>query len=1044
MMRALIAYFTRHPTAANLLMIGILAGGVMSLGRLRRETFPDFWPREAQVIVPYPGAASQDVEEGVLQRIEDAIDAVRFVKEVRGDARDNIGVVTIEMMEGGDWSSFKDEIDTAIAAIDNFPDRTEEPIVEELHTTDPVLNVIVAGEMSAADLKSYAEELKSRLRQVPGISLIKIQGFSERQLRVELSKPALLRHHLSVSEVAAAMARQGVDLPAGVIETHGEDLLLRFDERRETPEKLAELVILADRRGGEIRLGDLGVVVDDFRLAEEQIVLYPRQSDRGRRAAILQMEKTKTQDTLDVADAIKRALERERAERPEVDLIVTADVSRLVADRLALLIKNGLQGMLLVFAVMWLFFNARFSFWVVVSLPVSFLGAFIFLPPLDITINMLSMVALLLGIGILMDDGIVIAENIASHGERGGDRYQAAIEGVDRVRSGVISSFLTTAVVLGPLAFLAGNIGRVLEVVPVVLLLVLSVSLVEAFLILPHHLAHSLRPQRQPRRFRRVIDERLEWLRGRVLRRVVERLIHWRYAWVGTVVAFFLMTLALPISGRLAFQALPELDGNSIAARVLMPQGTPLNRTEQVVETLVAALRKVDQRYTPEQPNRQPLVEAVFARFNENVDAFESGPHVVTVEVDLLEAETRTTRVDDVLAAWRRQTGEIADAVAISFVEPMRGPAGRNIEIRARGSELETLRQVNAEMQAWLSRFRGVENLTSDLRRGKREFQIRFRPGALGLGLEGASMANQLRAAFQGQRAIEIQVGREAYELEARFDAESQVSLVDLERFHFTLPDGNQTPLSAVATIQETQGWSRIARIDGLRTATLRGDVDTRIGNTAAILDAFQQRLLPELKKRFPGVTIELKGEVAETEVTQQSLRRGLAIGVIGVFILLSYQFRTYTEPLIVITAVPMALFGVIWGHVLMGYPLTLPSIIGFASLAGIVVNDSILVVIFLKQSRRAGMPTAEAAQQASYDRFRAILITSLTTIVGLIPLTLETSLQAQLLIPLAISIVFGLLSSTFLVLLVIPCLYMILDDLGWVEQLSAEDEGVK
>ena len=1036
-MQALVSFFARHPTAANLLMIAIVVSGTLSLGRLRRETFPDFRPREVQVTVPYPGANARDVEEGVLQRIEDAIDGVRFVEEVRGDARNNLGSVTIEMTEGGEWTAFKDEIDTAIASIDDFPDRTEEPLIEELHTTDPVLNVIVAGDMLAADLKSYAEELKNRLQQVPHVSLIEIEGFSERQLRVELSKPALIRHGVSASDVAAALARQGVDLPAGEIETRQEDLLLRFDERRETPETLGDLVVLADPQGGQIRLRDLGIVVDDFRLAEEKGVFYPRGLAGGRRAALLQIEKTKGQDTLVVAEAVEQALKRERAERPAVDLIVTSDISRLVSDRLALLIKNGLQGMLLVFAVMWLFFNTRFSFWVVVSLPVSFLGAFVFLPPLDITINMLSMTALLLGIGILMDDGIVIAENIASHSERGGDPHQAATQGIREVSGGVISSFLTTTVVLGPLAFLAGNIGRVLEVVPIVLLLVLAVSLIEAFMILPHHLAHSLRPQRDPARFRQTVDQGLEWVRGRILRRAVDRLIRWRYPWVGAVVAVFLISLTLPISGWLEFQALPELDGNTIAARVLMPQGTPLPRTEEVLEKLVDAIRKVDETYTPEQPNERPLVEAVFARFNRNADAFEQGPHVATIEVELLEAETRTVRVDELLDAWRGETGTIADAVTISFLEPMRSPTGRNIEIRLRGGELDPLREAGLEMKEWLTRFPGVENLTIDLRPGKREFTIGFRPGMLGFGLDGVSMANQLRAAFQGRQAIEIQVGSESYELEARLNAESQASLQDLENFRFTLPDGRQAPLSAVATITPTRGWSRIARVDGLRTATLRGDVDTRVANTAAILESLRRQFVPELTTRFPGIQIDLEGEVAETAITRQSLERGLLIGFIGVFILLSYQFRTYTEPLIVMTAVPMALVGVIWGHVVMGYPLTLPSMIGFASLAGIVVNDSILLVIFLKQSRRDGMSATEAAGQASYDRFRAILITSLTTIAGLIPLTLETSLQAQLLIPLAVSIVFGLLASTFLVLLVIPCLYVILNDLGWVERFD-------
>ena len=482
-------------------MIALLAMGLLSLRGLRRETFPDFRPREVDIRVPYPGATAEDVEEGICQRIEDAIDGVRFVEEVRSDARQNLGTVTVEMVEGGDWSAFKDEIDTAVAAIDDFPDGAEEPVVTELYTTDAVLTVLVAGAMSPGDLKLYAEDLKDRLQEVPEISLIEVEGFSDHQLRVELSAEALIRHGLSTADVADAIRRQSVDLPAGTVEAKHEEVLIRFTEERQTADALGELVVFGGASGAEIRVRDLGRVVDDFELAENKAVLFRAndedQSHQPRRAALLRIKKTDTEDALVVATAVKEFLATERLERPSVDLVVTQNISTLIVDRLSLLLKNGWQGMLLVFATMWLFFNARLSLWVVASLPVSFLGAFFFVPQLDLTINMLTMVGLLLGIGILMDDGIVIAENIAAHHERGKKPLQAAIDGVREVSAGVASSFLTTICVLGPLAFLEGNLGRVLRVVPIILLLVLSISLIEAFLILPNHLGHSLRRARE-------------------------------------------------------------------------------------------------------------------------------------------------------------------------------------------------------------------------------------------------------------------------------------------------------------------------------------------------------------------------------------------------------------------------------------------------------------------------------------------------------------------------------------------------------------------
>ena len=388
--------------------------------------------------------------------------------------------------------------------------------------------------------------------------------------------------------------------------------------------------------------------------------------------------------------------------------------------------------------------------------------------------------------------------------------------------------------------------------------------------------------------------------------------------------------------------------------------------------------------------------------------------------------------------AWRSSTpsgaddvGDIPDAIAVNFTDPSPAPTGRNIEVRARGRDLEELRQVTLDLRDWLSRFDGVENLTTDLRPGKREYHIRLQPGVLGLELDAARMATQLRAAFQGQKAAEIQVGSESYEIEARFDRHSRSSIDDLLAFRFTLPDGTQVPLSSVAIVEEARGWSRIARVDRMRTATLRGDVDSRIANTAAVLAELKSQYLPELQQQHPHVSFELEGETAETAKTGKSLARGMLIGVIGVFVLLSFQFRSYIEPLIVMAAIPFALIGVIWGHLIMGYPLTMPSMLGFVSLAGVVVNDSILLVLFLKEARRNGKDPVEAACQASRSRFRAIAITSLTTMAGLIPLTFETSMQATVLIPLAVSIVFGMFASTILVLLVIPCLYVVLNDFG-------------
>lgn len=1023
----MIRYFTRHPTAANLLMLIFLAIGLLSIRGLRRETFPDFLPREVEIRVPYPGATAEDVEEAICRRVEDALDGVRFIEELRSEAREGLAITVVEMREGADFITFKDEIDTAIGAIDDFPEEVETPVIAELHTTDLVLSLLVSGPMSATHLKLHVENLKDRLEALPDLSMVRIAGFSDRQLRVELSAEALMRHQLSVDDVADRIRRQSVDLPAGTIETRQRDILLRFVDQRTKARTLEELVILAAPGGAELRLGDLGTVTDRFELDEDKVMLD------GRRAALLIVEKTRDQDTIRVAESVKDFLVQEQARYPHVDIVVTQDQSTLVRDRLRMLITNGWQGMLLVFVVMWLFFNVRLSFWVIMSLPVSFLGAFFLAPLLGLTINLMTMVALLLALGLLMDDGIVIAENIATHRAAGKAPLQAAIDGVSEVAGGVLSSFLTTICVLGPLAFLAGSIGKVLLVVPVMLILVMSVSLVEAFMILPHHLAHALSHETPGgrRRFRRAFEAAIEWTRERVLGRTLDTLIRWRYLWLGTVILLFLTTVGLFAGGVVRFQAFPEMDGDVIVARVLMPPGTPLAKTEEVVDRLTDALEEVNAQFVPRQPAQQDLIETVYVQYNVNEDAFETGPHVATVYADLLAAEVRDARLDDVMNAWRERVGPVADALSIVYAEPALGPAGLGIEIRLHGEELETLKSASIALKERLDGYDGVYNLADDLRQGKPEMRLRLREGAFGLGLDAATVARQLRAAFHGLTADEIQIGSESYEIDVRLRRADRDSLAAFDDFHCTLPDGRQIPLAAVAVMEQAAGWSRIARVDGRRTVTLRGDVDSRRTNTVQIVNELEREFLPDLRQRFPGVDISFEGEIKEAAITRASMLRGMLIGLIGIFVLLSFQFRSYIEPLIVMVAIPLALIGVITGHLVLGIDVSTPSMLGFISLAGIVVNNSILLMLFLKKQRAADMDASTAAAQAGRQRFRAITITSLTTIAGLLPLLFEESLQAQVLIPLVVSIVFGLLAATVLVLLVIPCLYMILDDFG-------------
>jgi hydrophobic/amphiphilic exporter-1 (mainly G- bacteria), HAE1 family len=1027
----MIRFFARHPTGANLLMLAFLIAGALSLPHVLKETQPDFAPTEVEIRIKYPGATAREVEEVINLRVENAIDGISFVKEVRSDAREGMASVIVEMHPDGDILTFIRDIETGINAIDDFPAEVEQPVIQELGRTDPVLSVLVSGPMDLPDLKAYCEDLKDRLQET-GVSLVTIHGFSDHQLRISLSDAGLRKTGLTAARVAERIALASRDLPLGRLETRDTDILLRLVDQRRTAASLENLVILATPEGGEIRLKDIATVTDRFDRPEEKIMM------NGQRQALLVIEKSKTQDAIQVAKKAKAFLLDEQARFPHVTLTLTQDQTVILTDRLNMLVKNGIQGLLLVFALMWLFFNIRISFWVVMGLPVSFLGAFILVPHLGLSINMFTMVGMLMAIGLLMDDAIVLAENIMTHRQKGKPALAAAVDGVKEVGAGVISSFITTLCILGPLAFIGGQIGRVLKVVPMMLILVLAISLIEAFCILPRHMNHAMHrfDLNRPNRFRQGFDRCFDWVRTRVLGRTIAVLLSWRYLVVSVVTGLLIVSMGLVASGKIQFQGFPELEGDLITARLLMPQGTPLSVTENTVARILEALARTNTQFSFAQPDGRNLVENAYVQHNVNADAFENGPHVATIFVDLLTAEKRSGSIEAYLADWREQISDLPDVVSLTLSEPGFGPGGRPIEVRLRGKDLNRLKQAAIDLQTWFNQFDGVVNLSDDLRPGKPELRMQIKPGALGMGFDAAGVGQQLRAAFQGIVVQEIQKGPEPYEIDVRLTDMDQNSLHHLENFHLTHPDGSQVPLTAVVSWETARDWARIARFNGMRAVTLRGDVDTRLANTKELMARFNNDYRPEFSGRYPDIQLTIAGSLEETTYAQKSMFRSMMIGFIGIFILLSFQFRTFTEPAIVMLAIPFSLIGVIAGHGLMGVPISMPSLLGFIALGGIVVNDSILLVLFLKNARTQGKSIAQAAAQASQDRFRAVLLTSTTTIAGLLPLLFEKSLQAQILIPLVISTAFGLMASTILVLLVIPCMYMILGDLGIVEDI--------
>lgn len=1033
-MSAIIRYFAAHPTAANILMVAIILLGFTSLSGLNKETFPQLKADKVSVSVPFPGASPSEVEEGICNRLEDATDGISFLEEQRCAAQESVGSMTLVMEEGGDITQFKDDVQSAVDAIIDFPEGTEDVTVKELGRIDAVLSMAITADLTQPELKALAEYYRTKLLALPNVPIVEVTGFSQHEYSILVKPEALQQYQLSIQDIANLIKAQALDSPAGVLEADDRSYQIRFENQRRSPEELEDLEVLNSERGGIIRLGDIATIRDEFEVAEKRTEL------NGQPAALLLVSKNKTDDTLNVYYEVKDFVDAENAKLPEsTRLHITQDAASIVEDRLNLLLRNGWQGLVLATLVLFLFFSWRYTFWVALGLPISFLGGLVIMSALGVTINMISMVALLMAIGILMDDAIVLSESIESEHRKGKPPLQAALDGTKQVARGIMASFTTSAILFGSLLFLKGEMGQIMGVLPVVLLSVLTVSLIEAFLILPHHLKHSLEAHQEKERagWRKKLDKAFATLTHKV-GQLANFAIRFRYFTVGGAIALFIISISLMASGVVKFKGFPSIEGNRLEARVLLPQGTPFERTQEVIKLLQASLEKTVKDLPPEPDGK--LVKNLQVSYNTNVDANESGAHLATISLDLLDAETRSSSLVELQRRWRENTPIIPDAISIQFKEPSFGPAGQAISIRLQGDNLEQLSEASWELQEWLKRYTGVSNIMDDLRPGKPQFRISLLPGALGSDMDAQQLSSQLRAAYQGVKVSDVYQGRESYEINVKLDSAPENALADFEHLIVFSKKGEAIPLNAIARITEDREYSRVLRINHQRTVTVSGDVDSTIGNTAQIIGDTEERFLSKLKEKYPTLQISLEGEVKGDAETSGSVLTGFLLGIIGVYLLLSLQFQNYREPFVVLLNIPLALIGVIWGHMLMGLDMSLPSMIGFVALAGVVVNDSILLVEFVKKRSAEGMNLHDAAAQAVKDRFRAVFLTTVTTVAGMLPLLSETSLQAQILIPLVTSVAFGMMAATVFLLLVLPASYAILEDFGFTELAELED----
>ena len=1032
----MIRLFAAHPTAANILMLALIGLGLAALPGLRRDTFPVVPAQDVQVTVAYPGAAPAEVERGICAVLEDPIRAVENLAELTCQARDNLAVLTAEKVEGADMDRFASDIKAAVDGATGLPDKAEAPVTKVVERIASVATVAITGPSDPTVLYAYADKLAEQFKRNPAISQAEVGGFSDREIAIEVSAAALERHGLTISDVSAALARNSIDLPAGTMEGPRGDALIRFSGERRTPGELATIPIAGSSLGGEVLLGEVATITPRF--SDPAVA----STYDGKRAAIINVTKTDAQDALKVMAALKVELAKARADAPEgIHLAIATDSTTNIIERLRIITRNGIQGLVLVLIAMWLFFGMRFSFWVAMGLPVSFLGTVFAMQMMGLTINMITMVALLVAIGLLMDDAIVISENIIRRRQRGESGLEAAVNGAAQVAPGVIASFLTTVMVVGPLGLMTGQIGAVLKFMPIVLSITLVVSLVEAFLVLPNHLRHSLDRELRQGRVQRAVNGAFDALRDRVIVPVAKAAIRWRYFTLGLAIFLLLLSIAPIRGGFLKFQSFPTLESDTVEARLLLAQGAPLALTQARVKTVVAALQALNAEETPKQPGGQPLVENITVNYGTNPDVSEKGPHMAQVSARLLPAGVRTTTITHILDRWKQLTGPMPDMAAMRFTDRERGVGGKPIDIRLQGGNLDDLEATARELSNFFRGFAGVRDVTYDLRPGKREYVVTLRPAAAtALGVTAQGVASQLRAAFRGDTGLQVQDPLGAVDIVAKLEGPDRADAADIGAIRIAGTGGALVPLSSVADVTETRGYASITRIDGQRTVSVTGSINPAVANARELMAAMKAEYLPKLASTRPDVRVVVVGEEKDTATTGASMARNLALGLIGVWLILAFQFRSFIQPVAVFIVIPLAFIGVVWGHLLLGMQLSMPSLVGLATLGGVVVNNAILLIAFIKEHVADGHDIARAGAEAVRDRFRAILLTSLTTVVGLGPLLFEQSTQAQFLRPIVASLAFGLTGATLLALFVTPALFAILADLRLVRQPADQD----
>jgi multidrug efflux pump subunit AcrB len=1020
---SLITWFARNSVAANLLMIILLVGGFYTVLTIKKEIQPRVETNFITVSVPFLGATPQDAEEGVVIKIEEAVQDIEGIEEIVSTASRGLGRVQIEVHADYEVTEVMDQVKNRVDAISTFPDNTEKPVISRTQFQQQVVIVTVYGDVDERTLKEYAKRVRNEVVTLPGVTRAEILGSRDYEISIEVSEFTLQAYGMTLLDVAQAVRRGSLDLSAGAIRSEAGDILVRTKGQAYVGRDFEDIVIRTNEDGTRLLLKDVATIRDAF-------VETPNFSEYNNKPSVsIQVLSVGDQSELDISATVHDYVERKSASLPEgIQIDDWADVSYYLKGRLDMMVKNLIIGAALVFLILALFLRLKLAFWVMVGLPIAFMGAFFLLPLVDVTVNMLSLFGFILVLGIVVDDAIVIGESAYTNIRAKGHSVDNIVEGVLKVAVPATFGVLTTIAAFIPILLVTGISGEFFSAIGWVVILCLTFSLVESKLILPAHLAHmKVRHYEKDThnvfiRFQRFFSEGPHHFVDNYYSRLLHKALARRYLTFSIFISMLILSIGLLAGGILRFVFFPDITADFLQVQLEMNEGTPASQTHEALRRIQDGLWEVDRQVSAQQGVDSGAVVSSVLAFAQNDISGRLVTELVKENEDVIDGP-------EVLRRWREQVGDIPGVKTLGF-EGATGPGGGpSISLQLISADIDQVGRAAKELENRIRQYEGVYDIRNSYESGTPEIKINIKPEAESLGLTLSDLARQVRAGFYGEEVQRVQRGQDEVKVMVRFPRDERDSVGYLDNMRIRTPEGGRVPFHAVAEVERTRSPTTIRRFDRERAVQVSAEVDKERYEPGKIAADVIQKELPEVLAAYPGVRYRLSGASKAQQEVQRDLVKGAMFAVFLIYALMAIPLRSYSLPLIIMSVIPFGVIGALVGHLLIGIEVSMMSFFGIIALAGVVVNDSLILVDFINRERQLGVPLMQAAVDAARKRFRAILLTSLTTFFGLVPIVLETSLQARIVIPMAVSLAFGILFATVITLFLIPSLYIILED---------------